>query len=115
MEEKQMPQPEKVPLSKTYRGTVDEVFSHRHEIPAGATVELKVFPKQTKPHHETATMTLLRSWLEEDATDDSDEITQAQEDLNEFKRNLNQPRKDAGARLLYPEVRYRQLKQAACP
>ena len=29
--------------SKIFRGTVDEVFSHRSEIPPGATVELKVF------------------------------------------------------------------------
>jgi len=29
--------------SKIYRGTVDEVFSHRNEIPPGATLELKVF------------------------------------------------------------------------
>ena len=29
--------------SKIFRGTVDEVFSHRSEIPAGARVELKIF------------------------------------------------------------------------
>jgi hypothetical protein len=29
--------------SKIYRGTVDEVFSHRHEIPPDALLELKVF------------------------------------------------------------------------
>ncbi|HZT41231.1 MAG TPA: hypothetical protein VFA07_03535 [Chthonomonadaceae bacterium] len=29
--------------SRIYRGTVDEVFSHRSEIPPNATVELNVF------------------------------------------------------------------------
>ncbi|MDQ3814474.1 MAG: hypothetical protein M3347_11045 [Armatimonadota bacterium] len=55
--------------SRIYRGTVDEVFRHRSEIPDGAMVELKVFPKPpTGP--DTATMASLLSWLEEDATDD---------------------------------------------
>ncbi len=38
-----MAQPEANQPSKIYRGTVDEVFSHRSEIPPDATVELKVF------------------------------------------------------------------------
>jgi hypothetical protein len=30
-----------------YRGTVDEVFSHRNEIPPGSTLELRIFaPEQ---------------------------------------------------------------------
>lgn len=29
--------------SKIYRGTVEDVFSHRSEIPPGAIIELKVF------------------------------------------------------------------------
>jgi hypothetical protein len=33
--------------SKTFRGTIDEVFSHRSEIPAGATVELKVLDEDS--------------------------------------------------------------------
>ena len=90
--------------SKIYRGTIDEVFSHRNEIPASATVELKVFEEQPKAQKETATMALMKSWLEEDATDDPEEIRAAEEDLREFKRNMNQPRKEAGARLLYPEA-----------
>jgi hypothetical protein len=88
--------------SRIYRGTVDEVFSHRNEIPPGATVELKVF--EETPKEETATMALVRSWLAEDATDDPEEICAAEEELREFKRNMNLPRKEAGARLLYPEV-----------
>ena len=49
-------------------------------------------------------MLLMRLWLEEDATDNPEEIRQAEEELKEFKRNMNKPRKEAGARLLFPEV-----------
>lgn len=90
--------------SKIYRGTIDEVLSHRNEIPTGATVELKVFAEKPEAQQETATMALMRSWLEEDATDDPEELRAAEEELREFKRNMNQPRKEAGARLLYPEA-----------
>ncbi len=31
---------------KSYSGTIEEVFSHRSEIPLGATVELNVFEKK---------------------------------------------------------------------
>ena len=43
-----------------------------------------------------------RSWLEEDATDDPDEIRRAQEELEEFKRGINVERERAGARRIYP-------------
>jgi hypothetical protein len=32
--------------SQTFRGSVEEVFSHRDEIPPGAVLELKVFAPQ---------------------------------------------------------------------
>jgi hypothetical protein len=89
---------------KTFRGTIDEVFSHRSEIPDGATVELKVVEETPREQEETATMALMKSWLEEDATNDPEEIRAAEEELREFKRNLNLPRKETGARLLYPEA-----------
>jgi hypothetical protein len=57
--------------SKIYRGTIDEVLSHRSEIPADASVELKVFQRKPEDQPETATMALMRLWLEEDATDSS--------------------------------------------
>lgn len=38
-----MPDSEPNQPSKIFRGTVDEVFSHRHEIPPTAILELKVF------------------------------------------------------------------------
>ena len=88
--------------SKVYRGTVDEVFSHRSEIPTDATVELQIF--ESEAAGETATMALMRSWLEEDATNDPAEQQAAQQELNEFKRRMNQPRKEVGARPHYPEA-----------
>lgn len=94
---------------KTFRGTLDEVFSHRDEIPSGATVELKVV--EEAPHEEVprpdpqneASIALLRSWIAQAPTD-PEAIREAEEDLLEFKRNMNIPRKEAGARLHYPEV-----------
>ena len=61
----------------------------------------KIYRRTTE---ETATMILMRTWLEEDATDDPAEKRAAEQQLNEFKRQMNQPRKETGARLLYPEV-----------
>lgn len=49
-----------------------------------------------------ASIALLKSWIAE-APDNPDEIRAAEEELREFKRNMNLPRKEAGARLLYPE------------
>lgn len=45
---------------------------------------------------------LLQSWLEEEATDDPDEVRQAQEELDTLKRAINAERERAGARRLYP-------------
>jgi predicted outer membrane protein len=49
-----------------------------------------------------ATRDLLRAWLEEDATDDPEEIRKAEEELARFKQAMNETRAAAGARLLYP-------------
>jgi hypothetical protein len=49
-----------------------------------------------------ASMALLQSWLAEEATDDPDEMRQAQEELDAFKRAINAEREQAGARRLYP-------------
>jgi hypothetical protein len=86
--------------SKTFKGTWDQVRARIGEIPNTSEVELRIF----EPKPQTATMALMKSWLEEDATEDPDEIRAAEEELREFKRNMNLPRKQAGARLLYPEV-----------
>jgi len=52
---------------------------------------------------DTATMALLKSWIEEAPTD-PEEIRKAEEELLEFKRNMNLPRKIGEMRLLYPEA-----------
>ena len=43
--------------SKIYRGTVEEVFSHRHEIPPGAMIELKVFDETPAPRPGKSSVT----------------------------------------------------------
>lgn len=50
-----------------------------------------------------ASIALLKSWIAEAPTD-PEEIRAAEEELREFKRNMNLPRKETGARLHYPEV-----------
>jgi hypothetical protein len=46
---------------------------------------------------------LLRGWLRDEATDDPAQIQKAQEELDEFKRNINANRAATGERLPYPE------------
>ncbi len=53
---------------------------------------------------EDTTIALLQSWIEQDATDDPAKIRKAEEELREFKRNMNAPRKEVGERLHFPEV-----------
>jgi len=45
---------------------------------------------------------LLDKWIQEDATDDPEEIRQAEEELAEFKRNMNANRAATGERLAFP-------------
>lgn len=87
-------------LSRTLRGTWEEILAHSDEIPRSSEIEVRIF----EPTRQTATMALMKAWLEEDATDDPDEIRAAEEELSEFKRNMNLPRKESGGRLLYPEA-----------
>ena len=50
-----------------------------------------------------ASIDLLNAWIAEAPTDPI-KIQEAEEELLEFKRNINLPRKQAGARLIYPEA-----------
>ena len=54
------------------------------------------------PEENAASIALLQSWLEEDATDDPDELQQAQTELEAFKQAINAERERAGARRIYP-------------
>ena len=82
---------------------MSEILAQSNEIPKTSEGEVRVF-EQTTITDDDPTIALLKSWLEEDATDDPEELRAAEEELREFKRNMNLPRKQAGARLLYPEV-----------
>ncbi len=54
------------------------------------------------PDENAASIALLQSWLEEDATSDPDEIRQAEVELEAFKQAMNAERDRAGARRIYP-------------
>lgn len=47
---------------------------------------------------------LLQQWLKESGTRDPNELRQAEEEAQQFKRDMNAPRKEVGARLLFPEA-----------
>ena len=50
-----------------------------------------------------AAIALLQSWLKEEATDDPEEIRKAEQELAEFKQNLNANRAATDERLLFPK------------
>ena len=63
-------------------------------------------PEQEK-RANTPTIALLDAWLEAARNKKPrtvEELRAADEDLETLQRNLNAPRKEAGERLLYPEV-----------
>lgn len=49
------------------------------------------------------TLRFIEQWIAEAPTD-PDELAEAEKDLRELQQALNQTRREAGARLLYPEV-----------
>ncbi len=49
-----------------------------------------------------AAIALLKSWREQDAADDPEELRKAEEEYAEFKRNMNANRAATGERLVYP-------------
>jgi hypothetical protein len=75
-------------------------LDHKDEIPKTSEVELRVFETKTTAD---PTVALLELWIAAAPTDQQG-IREAEEDLREFKRNMNRPRKEAGSRLHYPEV-----------
>ena len=91
-----------------YTGTVDEVFSHRDEIPTGATLELRVFEQELeKPAvvlDEKAKAAL--AWLDARITEGkaADEKTrlEADKEVEEFKRCMNANREATSERLVFP-------------
>ena len=51
---------------------------------------------------EDPTIALFRKWEEEDAVMTSEEIEAAQREWEEFKNAINETRRNAGMRILYP-------------
>ncbi|MFN0100657.1 MAG: hypothetical protein ACKV2U_01065 [Bryobacteraceae bacterium] len=51
---------------------------------------------------DTETLELLESWGLEDATDDPEKLKDAQKELDEFKKAMNENRAACGERILYP-------------
>ena len=49
-----------------------------------------------------ATIALLEKWMAEDATDDPEEIRQAEEELAAFKEAMNRNRSESGELPLFP-------------
>lgn len=54
------------------------------------------------PPRNLAAVALLRSWREEDETDDEEELTRRDRETAELHRNLNAARMEAGEEPLFP-------------
>ena len=87
---------------KTLRGTWDQILAHSDEIPRTSEVEVRVLDPEPVDAADP-TITLLESWIAQAPTERR-AIQEAEEDLREFKRAMNRPRKETGARLHYPEA-----------
>jgi hypothetical protein len=69
---------------------------------AGTTATAPTQPTPTLDAKQLAAIALLNSYLETEATDDPEEIRKAEEELEEFKRNMNANRAATGERLVFP-------------
>lgn len=87
---------------KTLRGTWGHILAHQDEISRTSEVEVRVLEPEPAADADP-TIALLESWIAAAPTD-REAIQEAEEDLREFKRNMNRPRKETGARLHYPEA-----------
>jgi len=76
---------------KTYRLTWDELMSHRSEIAPGAVLEVSVYAPEATPQADPenqALINLLRSWREEDAIDDPQELERRDAETSVLMSNL---------------------------
>jgi hypothetical protein len=86
-------------------GTWREVSREAETLDPDQRVRLLVLPKapgEGAPEDDP-TIALLEAWIAAAPTD-PEAVREAEADLLEFKRNMNAPRQEAGARLLYPEA-----------
>jgi hypothetical protein len=75
------------------------------QLKPGDTVEVQI-EEPSQPAHaddEDQTVALLESWIAQAPTEPA-AIREAEEDLREFKRNMNRPRRESGGRVPYPEI-----------
>ena len=80
---------------KTYRGTWDELMSHRNEIASDAVLEVKVYNPEAIPQvdqENQALIDLLHAWREEDATDDTQELERRDVETDDLMKNLQASR-----------------------
>ncbi len=94
--------------TKTYRGTWDELMTHRAEFAPDAVLEVSVYaPKVIESpvisEKNAAAIALLQSWIEEDHTDDPEERRIAAAEIAELCDNLNKNRVESGERPLFPK------------
>lgn len=54
------------------------------------------------PDENAQALRLIEQWISEAPTD-PEQVKEAQDDLSKFQQSLNQTRKAAGARLIYPD------------
>jgi hypothetical protein len=67
-----------------------------------STIEPAGAPLPTMGSVDTATLELLAAWKAEDATTDPEKLREADEQIAEFKKAMNENRAATGARLLFP-------------
>jgi hypothetical protein len=59
-------------------------------------------PPEALARTSVKTLELLEAWAREDATDDPEKLKDAQKELDEFKKAMNENRAACGERILYP-------------
>lgn len=79
-----------------------EIVKQLVEAQVAATPTISAPVRTALTAEQEAAIVLLTSYLETEATDDPEEIRKAEEELEEFKRNMNANRVATGERLVYP-------------
>jgi hypothetical protein len=67
-----------------------------------STIESASVPPPAMDCVDTATLELLATWKAEDSTTDPEKIRQADEEVADFKKAMNENRAATGARPLFP-------------
>ena len=83
-------------LSNTKRYRIVEADGNREQ-----GHESSAIPPEIDTENAAA-IALLKQWREQDATDEPDEIRKAEEELAEFKSNMNANREASGEGRVYP-------------